>query len=159
MKALDKLLADGLIKNIGVSNFSVERLKEAQSFTRNKIVANQLHYNLLVREAERKGLVEYCQANDVMLIAWRPVQKGILTGGGTEVLDRMAKKYGKTPAQISINWLIYQENVVTLSKTRDLKHLKENLGALGWQMEKEDIEILRKEFPNKLSVSDAVPLK
>lgn len=159
MKAMDKLLADGLIKNIGVSNFSVDRLKEAQSFSKNKIVANQLHYNLLVRESERKGLVDYCQANDVMFIAWRPIQKGILTGEGVEVLDQMAKKYHKTAAQISINWLISQENVATISKTKDLEHLKENLGALGWQMEKEDIETLRNEFPGQLGVSDAVPLK
>lgn len=159
MKAMDKLLADGLIKNMGVSNFSIERLKEAQSLTRNKIVANQLHYNLLVREAERKGLVEYCQANDVMFIAWRPVQKGILTEAGIAVLDGMVKKYQKTPAQIAINWLISQDNVITLSKTSSPGHLKENLGALGWQMEEADIEILRKEFPNQLEVSDAVPLK
>jgi len=42
-----------LIKNIGVSNFSVESLKEATSYTQNKIVANQVHYNLIFRECEK----------------------------------------------------------------------------------------------------------
>jgi len=56
-----------------VSNFSVESLKEAQSYTKNKIVANQVHYNLIYREPE-KELIEYCQKNDVLIVAWRPLE-------------------------------------------------------------------------------------
>lgn len=158
MKAMDYLIDQGLAKNIGVSNFTIDRFEEAQSYTRNKIVANQLHYNLIFREVERKGLVNYCQENDVMLIAWRPVQKGLLTKRGTEILDEMCDKYHKTPAQIAINWLIAQKNVVTLSKMGNSEHLKENLGALGWEMQKNDIDRLMVEFPNQEDVSDAVPL-
>src|SRR5258706_14962679 len=76
MKAMDSLVDEGLVKNIGVCNFTVERLEEAQFYATHKIVANQLHYNLIYREPERKGLVEYCENNDMMLIAWRPIQKG-----------------------------------------------------------------------------------
>lgn len=159
MRAMDTLREEGLIRNIGISNFTVERTEEAQAHTKNKIVANQLHLNLIFRETERKGLLEYCQKNDIMFVAWRPVQKGTLTEKGThKILDEICKKYDKTPAQIAINWLISQPNVVTLSKMRNPAHLKENLGALGWQMEKEDIEKLRNEFPNQQNVSDAVPL-
>jgi len=94
-----------------------------------------------------------------MFVAWRPVQKGLLTERGhSPVLDEMCEKYHKTPAQIAINWLISQENVVTLSKMSTPQHLEENLGALGWKMEIEDIERLRNEFPNQQDVSDAVPL-
>lgn len=159
MRAIDTLMEEGLIKNVGVSNFTVERTEEAQAHTKNKIVANQLHLNLIFREPERRGLLDYCQKNDVMFIAWRPVQKGALTERGThKILDEICEKYDKTPAQIAINWLISQPNVVTLSKMRDSSHLKENLGAIGWQMEKEDIEKLRNEFPGQQDVSDAVPL-
>jgi diketogulonate reductase-like aldo/keto reductase len=77
---------------------------------------------------------------------------------GNKLLDDMAKKYNKTPAQIAINWLISQDNVVTLSKMRDKNHIEENLGAIGWNLEKEDIELLRHEYPNQKDVSDAVPL-
>ena len=70
----------------------------------------------------------------------------------------MSKKYKKTPAQIAINWLISQENVATIAKTRDKGHLEENLGALGWNMEQNDIEKLGLEFPGQIIVSDAVPL-
>ena len=158
MQAMDILLSEGLIRNIGVSNFTIERFEKAQACTKNKIVANQLHLNLIFREPERKGLLAYCQKKDIMFIAWRPVQKGALTDHGTPLLDEMCTKYHKTPAQIAINWLISQYNVVTLSKMTRRQHLKENLGALGWQMAAEDIKRLRKEFPDQKDVSDVVPL-
>lgn len=158
MGAMDTLVNEGLIRNVGVSNFTIERLGKTQSKTNNKIVANQLHLNLIFREAERKGLLEYCQRNDIMFIAWRPVQKGVLAEEMTGLIDRMCEKYDKTPAQIAINWLVSQPNVVTLSKMRKIEHIKENLGALGWKMEEEDIERLRREFPCQRDISDAVPL-
>lgn len=158
MRALDTLYENGMIRNIGVSNFTAERIAEAQSYTKNKIVANQVHYNLIFREPERKGLIKYCQEHDIIFIAWRPVQKGILTRRGTPILDEMCDKYDKTPAQITINWLISQPGIVTLAKTTAIEHLKENLGAVGWMMETADIERLRKEFPNQQDISDTVPL-
>ncbi|HKZ35164.1 MAG TPA: aldo/keto reductase [Patescibacteria group bacterium] len=159
MAAMDKLKADGRIKNIGISNFSIKRTKEAVTATQNQIVANQLHLNLMYREPERDGLVEYCQQNDMLFIAWRPVQKGALTQPGHyPILDEMCAKYQKTPSQIAINWLISQENIITLAKSTNLEHLEENLGALGWQMDKNDMERLDKEFPDQKDISDAVPL-
>lgn len=158
MKAMDFLIEEGLVKNIGVSNFSRQRLEEAQAFTNNKIVANQLHYNLIIREPERKGLVDYCQKNDVMFIAYRPIQKGAVIQEGSAILREMSEKYKKTPTQVALNWVISQPNVVTISKMRDKNHLKENLGSFGWQMTKEDIERLRRNFPNQKDVSDVVAL-
>src|SRR3989344_503367 len=159
MAAMDKLKADGRIKNIGISNFSIKRTKEAVTATQNQIVANQLHLNLMYREPERDGLVEYCQQNDMLFIAWRPVQKGTLTQPGHyPILDEMCAKYQKTPSQIAINWLTSQENIITLAKSTNLEHLQENLGAIGWHMEKDDIERLDKEFPDQKDISDAVPL-
>ncbi len=158
MRAMDTLVDEGLVKNIGICNYTAEEIEEAQSYAKNKIVAAQLHLNLKYREAERRDVLKYCQANDILFIAWRPVQKGILLNNIPEILQRMAEKYSKTPAQIALNWLISQDNVVTLSKTRNVAHLKENLGALGWQMQKEDIEQLRNGFPDQEAVSDAVPL-
>jgi diketogulonate reductase-like aldo/keto reductase len=76
-----------------------------------------------------------------------------------QVVADLCKKYGKTPSQIAINWLISQKDVVTLSKMGHKEHLMENLGALGWEMEAEDIEKLRTEFPDQQNISDSVPLK
>ena len=158
MSALDKLVQQGLVKNIGISNFPVEKIQEAQALTKNRIVCNQVHLNLKYREAEKAGVLRYCQENDMMFIAWRPLQKGFLLNDIPPLLQEIARKYEKTPAQIAINWLVSKKNVVTLSKTTNPDHLKENLGALGWSMDVNDIERLRIEFPNQEVVSDAVPL-
>lgn len=159
MKALVELKDKGLVKNIGVSNFNVEHLKEAQSYSKYPIVCNQVHYNLKVREVEQSGLLKYCQENDIIIVAYRPTEKSKLFETIPEIIESMCKKYNKTFAQISINWLISQPNVVTLAKTRNPKHLEENLGAIGWRMDKEDIEKLRNEFPDQVNLSDVVPLE
>lgn len=156
--ALDKLVSEGLIKNIGVANFGVGHLREAQSYTKNKIVCDQVHYNLEFREPEVSGLLDYCQKNDIFLIAWRPVGKGSLMAGIPQILQQICDKYKKTPAQVAINWLVSQSNVLTLSKTRSTDHLKENLGALNWELSNEDIEKLRLEYPKQKTISDVVPL-
>ena len=156
MRAMDELVEQGLVKNIGVCNMTPHRFNEVQKLTKNKLVCNQVHYNVQYREDEDKGVLKHCQENDVMLVAWRPLQKGILPESA--LLEELAKKYDKTPVQIAINWLISQDNVVTLSKTSNLDHLEENLGAFGWSMEAEDVELVRREFPDQQMVSDAVPL-
>lgn len=159
LKAFDKLVAEGLVKNIGVSNFRTERLKEAQNVTRNKIVVNQVYYNLVIREPEHEGLLTYCQQNDVFLEAYRPLEKGVMLSQTVSILDDIAKKYGKTPAQVAINWLVSHKNVITLSKTSTIDHLKENLGAIDWQMDKEDVEKLRQDFPNQKEKAEVLPLR
>jgi diketogulonate reductase-like aldo/keto reductase len=158
MSALDTLKKDGLIKHIGISNFTLEHLKKAQGYTKNKIVATQIHYNLAYREAEKSGVLKYCQDNDVMVIAWRPLQKGMLLTTNA-LLDTLCQKYKKTPAQIALHWLLSQKNVVTLSKTLNIHHLQENLGAIGWHMEEKDLKKLSYEFPNQKFISDTVPLQ
>lgn len=158
MGAMDELVKQGLIKSIGVSNFGVKRLKQAQELSKNPIVCNQVHYNLAYREPETTGLLEYCQKNDVLLSAWRPVDQGGLTGNNFDIINKLAEKYNKTSAQIAINWLISQPNVVTLAKSSSIEHLEENLGAVGWYMESADVELLRKDFPNQHKFSDAVNL-
>lgn len=156
MKAMDRLVEEKVVKNIGVCNMTINRLEAVQKHTKNKIVYNQLHYSLEVREAEKKGLVRFCQENDVFLSAWGPLSKGALQKA--DILDEIAKKYGKTPYQVAINWLISQTNVITIPKSTNVKHLEENLGALGWELSHKDAEKLTQEFPNQMEVSDRVPL-
>lgn len=155
-KAMDELVDRGVVKHIGVCNMTPNRFKEAQSHTQNKLVCNQVHYNVRYREVEDKGVLKHAQENDTMLVAWRPLQKGILPE--TKLINELASKYGKTTNQIAINWLVSQQNVVTIAKTSNIDHLNENLGALNFVMEKADIERIRTEYPDQQAVSDAVPL-
>jgi diketogulonate reductase-like aldo/keto reductase len=101
-------------------------------------------------------VLDYCQKNDVMLVALRPVYEGKLTEN--ELLIKLAQIYKKTIYQLAINWLVSQKNVVTLVKTSNINHLDENLGALGWQMEGEDIELVLRNYPEQIFKSANVPL-
>lgn len=159
LKAFDYLKSEGLIRNIGVCNFNIERLQEAQSKTNNNIVLNQVHYNLLFREPALKGVIDYCQNNDIFIEAWRPIQQGSLAKKGIVIVDELCKKYDKTPSQIALNWLVSQKNVVTITKTSNLKHLEENLGSVGWNMSDDDVELLTKDYPIQLDRSNAIQLK
>jgi diketogulonate reductase-like aldo/keto reductase len=156
MRAMNELVDEGLVKNIGVCNLTVNRFVEAQKHSKHKLVCNQLEYSLQFREAEQRGVIEYCQANDVMVVSWGPLGKGTLEQA--PILHELAKKYDKTPYQVALNWLIVQQNVVTIPKTSNPVHLEENLGCLGWELSIEDIQKLRDEFPDQQTTSQRVPL-
>ncbi len=155
MHAMNKLKEDGLIKNIGVSNMTINRMQAAQSHTDHPLVNNQLEYSLEVREAEQYGIINYCQSNDMLVTAWGPLEKGNLD---VVVLQDMARKYDKTVYQVALNWLIAQKNIVTIPKTTNVEHLEENLGALGWEMSPEDVAMLSQEYPHQMIRSRRVPL-
>ena len=148
MKAMDFLVEEGKIKLVGVSNFSVKQIQEAQKYSKYKIVANQIEYNLITRNNGQYTpnveveIIPYCQANDILIIAYRPFAKGMLLSNEINILNDLAKKYQKTPAQIALNWLISKKGVVAIPKASNFKHIKENLGAVGWEMEQADINKL-----------------
>ncbi len=153
MTALEACVDDGYTKFIGVSNFSTSLLMEAQSYLKKyQIVANQAYYNLArVNKTYFNGLsveelYSYCEANDIMLIAWSPLEEGKLAKPGFPVLDNMAKKYEKTQAQIALNWLVSHKKIVTIPKASTMNHLRENIGALGWKLNKDDFDQLKQAF-------------
>ena len=65
------------------------------------------------------------------------------------LLVDMASRYYKTPAQVAINWVINKPNVVTLVKCSKSEHMKENLGAIGWQLDEKDVQLLDENFPRE----------
>ncbi|MES2014365.1 MAG: aldo/keto reductase [Patescibacteria group bacterium] len=156
MRAMDTLVDRGIVKYLGVSNFNLELLIEAQSLTKNKIVANQIEYNLATREQSHfegcdhmeSKIIPYCQENDVLVVAYRPVDRGSILETNP-LLDNLAEKYKKTKAQIAINWLISQDNIVTIPRSDSYSHLKENFEASGWYLDKEDNEFLKREYPTR----------
>ena len=145
MRAMNRLIDEKIILWTGVSNFDVPLMKEAQSCCSYKIVANQVEYNLFTRNTGtlsknmEKEVYPYCIENDMILIAWRPLDKGAISSGSNTVINEMARKYEKTPSQIAINWLISKKNIVTIPKASSKEHLLENAGALGWILNEEDM--------------------
>ena len=139
---MDFLVEEGIIKNIGVSNFNIKQIKEAQNYSKNKIVANSLKYNLW-KKAD-VTTIKYCQDNDIMVIAHKPFSRGMITTNKIPLLVDLAKKYNKTEAQIVLNWLILKKNTVALFKATKEVHLKDNLGALDFKMSPEDCKKIDK---------------
>lgn len=154
MRAMDDLVDSGLARHLAVSNFNVDLLSEAQSLTRHKIVANQIEYNLATREISHcegcdhmeSQIIPYCQENDVLVVAYRPIGRGLMSKPN-ELLNSLATKYNKTPTQIALNWLVSQKNIVAIPRSDHREHLQENYDASGWYLEQPDIELLRKGYP------------
>lgn len=144
MKALEKLVDDGIVRYIGVSNFSVELLEEARShLSREEIVVDQVKYNLLDRSVEL-DLLPYCRRERITVMAYTPLAKGMLARD--KFLEGIGAKYGKTAAQVALNWLIYDENVVAIPKASNIKHVEENSKAMGWRLKKEDYNEISRRF-------------
>ncbi len=102
MRAMNYLVDAKMVRMIGVSNFSVADLQEAQKYSKHKLVANQIEYSLLARDAGKymknmeSEIIPYCDQHSIKVVAWRPLAYGALAKEGFPVLDSLAKKYGKT---------------------------------------------------------------
>lgn len=144
MGAMEALVEQGMVRFIGVSNFPLNLMKEAQGYlSKAQIQANQVKYNLKCRYDE-KDLLPYCQREGITLIAYTPLEEGSLPNN--RLLQEVGQEYRKTAAQIALNWLICQENVVTIPKAINPRHLEENAGAMGWRMRPQDLERLSSAF-------------
>jgi diketogulonate reductase-like aldo/keto reductase len=149
MKAMEKLADKGLITHIGVSNFSIEEIVEAQSYLRNyKIVSNQVLYNLNSREIEY-DLLPYCQKHQITIMAYTPLDNGSLAKGSSlfkrnrlKVLEQIASETNKTMAQVALNWCISQPYVIAIPKSDSVRRTIENCGASGWRLSPEQVDRL-----------------
>lgn len=145
MKAMEKLQEDGKIQCIGVSNFTVDELVEAQSaLSHNEIVSDQVEYSISVREPE-DSLVEFCSKEGITLIAYSPLARGSIVNnpelGGR--LAEVGKRYGKTPAQVALNYLLCSKSVVPIPKAIKKEHIAEDLEASGWRLSDKDFNTLK----------------
>ncbi|OEG62844.1 diketogulonate reductase-like aldo/keto reductase [Halanaerobium saccharolyticum] len=133
LQAMKYLVDEGLVKNIGVSNFSVYQLKVALKITPVPITVNQVEFHPWLYQKE---LLEVCDQNDVVIEASAPLAR-------TEVLSdetilELADKYDKSPAQIVLKWEL-QKGIVPLPKSKSEGHIKENLELFDWELKAEDM--------------------
>jgi diketogulonate reductase-like aldo/keto reductase len=149
MRAMEKLVGDGKVKFIGVSNFSVDEIKEAQAaLSRYSIQANQVEFSLLDRSIENE-LLPHCQNERITLIAYSPLARGEIGRLGSSATKRLLKfreRLGRTPVQLALRWLIDQDQVVAIPKAARVEHLDEIVGAVGWSLAKEDHAAISREF-------------
>jgi diketogulonate reductase-like aldo/keto reductase len=150
MRAMEALVDSGHIKYIGVSNFSVRDMQEAQAAMRKyPIVSNQVLYNLNSRSIE-KDLIPYCENHGVTIIAYTPLDNGRLATGsrgrGMKVLEQIATEMKKTPAQVALNWCTSRPNVIAIPKSNSVPRTVENCGASGWRLPQAHIRLLDEAF-------------
>jgi len=150
MSALERLVLAGKLRFVGVSNFSIRELKAAQAVSSNiKIVSNQVRYSLLERTIE-EGLLQYCQRNDITVIAYTPLGgnlERILACDRKGVLKKISTLSGKSYTQVALNWLIAKPNVVAIPRSSATAHVVENCAASGWRLSDADYDLLSSEIP------------
>lgn len=133
----------GLARYIGVSNFDLAQLREAIEATRKaEIVVDQVHYSVLTRYYVEKELLPYCLEKNITIQAYTPLERGGVVVN--PVIVKIAKKYGKTPVQVALNYLISHRNVIAIPKSERVNHVQEILGSTGWRLKIEDLEYIKR---------------
>jgi pyridoxine 4-dehydrogenase len=123
--AIKRLQAQGKIRFVGLSEVSVEEIKQARKTM--EIVSVQNEYNLGNRKSE--AVLEYCDREGIAFIPWFPVASGKLAQPGGK-LDELAKQHGATVSQLSLAWLLHRSPVVLpIPGTTSVQHLEENVKA------------------------------
>ncbi len=163
------LVAEGKIRYLGVSNFTVEQIKRVQKI--HPVVSLQPPYSMLHREVEDE-LLEYCARNDIGVVAYSPIQRGLLTGKFNaerlaalpeddhrrrsadfqeprfsatlelvEHLKKIAERNGRTCAELAISWVLRRPEVTAaIVGTRRPQQILETAPAWDWKLSEEDIE-------------------
>lgn len=126
-RALNEAVKAGKIHYLGVSNFDLDEMKEAQELSETPIVTNQVPYSLTTRRYVRNGVIPYCQENDIVVTAYSPVEEGQLQV--QSVLAEVANAHGATPYQIALAWLVQQPWVITIPMSHNPVHLQQNWDA------------------------------
>lgn len=132
--AFTKLYKSGRVKNIGVSNFNKYQLRIARKITEVPISVNQVEFHPWHRE---RKLLNYCKKHDLTLTASAPLARGKVLQD--PLINEIANKYDKTPAQIVLRWQI-QQDVATIPKSSSKKHIKDNLETLTFELETSDVD-------------------
>ncbi len=154
MRAMEELVDRGMVRYIGVSNFSVAEMQEAQAaMPKYPIVCNQVLYNLKRRGIER-DLIPYCEERGITVMAYTPLADGSLAvrprlraGRNWETLEAVARETGRTPAQVALNWCLSHSPVVVIPKTNSVARTEENCGASGWRLTADQVQRLEAAFP------------
>jgi len=169
MEALAEAAKEGLTRTVGVSNYNQTQMMRAYSaLARNNVplASNQVTYSLLNRSIEYEGLLARCKELGVRVIAYSPIEKGLLTGKYSpenpppgvrgrrygdllpkidpllKLMTEIGQEHGgKSKAQVALNWCICKETL-PIPGAKNAVQAEENAGALGWKLTEEEVEKL-----------------
>ena len=170
VRALGEMVQEGPTKAAGVSNFNAEQMRRAHAILAAQgipLASNQVHYSLLHRAPETNGVLAACKELGITLIAYSPLEMGLLTGkyspenpprgirsrrytkaylARIQPLIGLMREIGrahdnKTPAQVALNWVICK-GAVPIPGAKNARQAESNAGALGWRLTEEEIAAL-----------------
>ncbi|MFE0507057.1 aldo/keto reductase [Peribacillus butanolivorans] len=127
-KALEKLYNEGKVKSIGVSNFHVHHLEKLLANSEIKPVVNQIELHPLLTQVEIR---DYCEKHDIKVEAWSPLGRGSLIEEPT--INHIAKKHGKSSAQVLIRWHL-QHEIVVIPKSITPSRIEENAQVFDFSL-------------------------
>jgi aryl-alcohol dehydrogenase-like predicted oxidoreductase len=165
--ALVAAQAAGLVKAVGVSNYSAKETRQMDQALRSRgsrLATNQIEYSLLRTAPERSGLLAACRELGVVPLAYSPIGQGRLTGKYSadhqppgkrgfsahpwdkvariiDELRRIGAAHDRTPAQVALAWCIAKGSV-PIPGAKNREQAEQNAGALGWSLTPEDLAAL-----------------
>jgi 2,5-diketo-D-gluconate reductase B len=140
MKALQQVQEEGRAKLIGVSNFTVAQMKEVVEQLGVRIATNQVEYHPFLSQ---KPVLDYLRAHDMFLTAYSPLARGKIND--SKAVKEIAKKLGKTPGQVTLRWLLEQENVAAIPKAGSEKHMLENFSIFDFSLTEDEMKKIHAE--------------
>ncbi|NOH03952.1 MAG: aldo/keto reductase [Chloroflexi bacterium] len=168
MEGMAECVKQGLARTVGVSNFGHKRMLRAYSTLARRgipLASNQVHFSLLSREVEKNGTLARCKELGIRLIAYSPLEKGLLTGKYSvenpppgvrgahyaefvkrlppviKVLQEVAQNHGKTVSQAALNWTICK-GALPIPGAKNARQAEENAGGAGWRMTDDEVAAL-----------------
>lgn len=138
---IDELIDEGIVRDFGVSNFTIANMEQARQIAKHPIVANQMNYNVLYKDEVSQDFQDYCRENNIQIVAYQPVKR-------QEVLDSkdiqdIAKAHSATPAQVALAWLLAQ-GALPIPKAINKSHIDENAEAISVELSEQELELLSK---------------
>lgn len=141
-KAMEEIYKSGKAKAIGVSNYMVNHLKEMEQYATIQPMVNQFEFHPFQYQKE---VLDYCHEHNIVIQAHSPLAD--VKGVGNSVVEEIAGRYGKSPAQVFLRWSI-QHGAAPVPKTMKLERMEENLNIFDFEISQEDMEKLNKLHEN-----------
>ncbi len=151
MKAMEHLMDQGKIRNIGISNFNLEKTKMAvESLKKYEVASTQMNFSVAHRNIE-EDLLPYCRENKIAILAYYPLGHGKLVSPDDrtgKILNEISENHeGKSAPQIALNWFMSKYDFVfPIPRASNADHVVENSGSMGWKMTDGEIQKLEQSF-------------
>lgn len=135
-RAMETLYKSSKCRSVGVSNFMIPNLEDLKASSDLVPAVNQIEYHPYLQSPE---LYEYCKQHGTMLEAWAPIMKGQVMQ--VPELIAIGEKYGKTPAQVSLRWIL-QKGVIAIPKSVHRERIFSNKDIYDFELSAEDMQVI-----------------